>query len=315
MATTASLKQELATRGDQTPTAGPTIYDLIEAQKDEIARALPGVMSPDRFARIAFTTIRQTPKLLACTPASLIGALMLASQVGLEPGPQGLSYLVPRWSKKAQANEAQFMLGYRGIIELARRSGRILEIEAREVREHDGFWYEHGTESYLRHLPHEHVGLGGDRGQPVAYYGYAKFAEGGHFFEVLDLDQIHRRAKRSQSFDNGPWQTDFGSMARKTCIRAMEPFLPLSAEDRNVLAHDETVVTEIAPNLIDRQPTHPEPDDDPADLPGEDVPDDDLDDVDPHGDCPACGGPLLEQECRRYQGDVVHVGCIPPEDR
>src|SRR5436309_12826592 len=92
--TTAPAQQQ---QGNGAPRS---IYQLIEAQKQEIARALPKHMDADRLARVAITTLRQTPRLLECTPQSLLGALMLSAQLGLEPGPLGHAYLVPFYNRR-----------------------------------------------------------------------------------------------------------------------------------------------------------------------------------------------------------------------
>lgn len=216
-----------------------TINDLINRQRAEIARALPKHMDADRLARIAMTVVKSTPKLGECTPASLLGALMLSAQTGLEPGPLGHAYFIPRWNGKLQANECNWQLGYRGIIELAMRSGKLQSIEAREVCEHDHFEYRYGLDEKLDHQPR----MDGPRGELVAVWGLAKFKDGGHYFVVLSRDDIEDARARSDSgrTGKGPWATDYNAMARKTAIRRMAPFLPLQAEQAAVIAHDEAV--------------------------------------------------------------------------
>src|SRR5690554_5026431 len=124
-----------------------TLTALIERQKPEIARALPRHMDPDRLARIATTVMRQTPQLAQCTPESFLGALMTCAQLGLEPGPLGHAYLVP------YGREVTFVPGYRGLLELARRSGQIRTIAAHVVKQNDEFEFELGLEPKLVHRP------------------------------------------------------------------------------------------------------------------------------------------------------------------
>jgi recombination protein RecT len=225
-----------------------TITDLINRQRSEIARALPKHMDADRLARMALTTLKSTPGLLECTQSSLLGALMLSAQTGLEPGPMGHVYLVPRKIKGTK--ECQWMLGYKGIIELARRSGQLLSIEAREVCELDEFTYSYGLDEVLVHKPY----MGGDRGPIVAAWGLAKFKDGGHYFVVLSRSDIDAAKGRSDSAKQGygPWITDYAAMARKTVIRRMAPYLPLSAEQANAIAQDETVHTSIDEDMTSR---------------------------------------------------------------
>lgn len=227
-----------------------TIADVIKAQSAEIARALPKHMDAERLARIALTTIKTTPKLLECTQESLLGALMLSAQTGLEPGPLGHVYFVPRKIKGVQ--ECQWMLGYKGIIELARRSGEILSIEAREVCQRDEFRYSYGLDEELHHRPF----MDGDRGPLVAVWGLAKFKDGGHYFVVLSRADVDLAMSRSDSAKSGfgPWKTDYSAMARKTAIRRMAPYLPLSPEQAGAIAQDETVHTSIVPDMVSEPP-------------------------------------------------------------
>lgn len=244
------------------PAKKATIAELIERQKVEIARALPAAakMTPDRLARVALTTIKTSNKIASCTSESLLGALMTTAQLGLEPGPLGHAYFVP--FKKSQKNdrgqweswfEVQFIIGYKGILELARRSGNIRSIEARTVFENDHFDYAYGLEDRLEHRP-----VLKDRGDPIAYYGKALFHDGGHYFLVMSIDDVIRIRDRSKSYDkdrpSGPWHDDFDAMARKTVIRAMAPYLPLSTEMAQAFNVDETVRTSIDADALDAPP-------------------------------------------------------------
>jgi recombination protein RecT len=226
-------------------TTGMTVYDYIQRQTAEVALALPNNMSPERFARLVITQVRQTPKLAECTPQSLAAAMMLAAQLGVEPGPLGHCYLIPR--KNRGVDEVQFQLGYKGIIDLARRSGTIQSIEAREVCEHDDF-----TFALEENPPYHHTwDLHKPRGNAYAYYGFARFKDGGHYFLVLNIDQIEARRMRSATANSSysPWKTDYDAMARKTVIRAMQPYLPLSAEVARQMAVDETTRSTILPDM------------------------------------------------------------------
>lgn len=211
-----------------------SVAGLIEQLRPQIERALPQSMSADRFARIVLTTLRTSPGLAKCDPQSLMAACMLSAQLGLEPGPLGHAYFVPF------GREVTFIIGYRGMLDLARRSGEIKSIEAREVCENDRFEYEFGLEPKLKHVP-----ATGDRGKATHYYGIAKFADGSHYFEVLSKDDVDSYRKRSRAGDRGPWQTDYTAMARKTVIRRMAPYLPLSADAARAVASDEGVVTRL----------------------------------------------------------------------
>lgn len=240
-----------------------SIYELIDAQRSEISRALPKHMDADadRLARIAVTTLRQTPRLLECTSTSLLGALMLSAQLGLEPGPLGHCYFVPFWNKNAEwvddegrkrkgSYEVTWMIGYKGIIDLARRSGQLLSIEARPVYVRDEFEFAYGLDDKLVHRP----ALDGDRGEIRAFYGIARFKDGGRYFVVLSKDEVDSHRARSKSKDDGPWVTDYVPMGCKTVIRVMAPFLPLSPELAGAIEHDDAVHRDVAPDMIELPP-------------------------------------------------------------
>lgn len=222
------------------PTNGsgaPTIYDLLNRQKNEIARALPKHLDADRLLRIAITQVRQNPELAKCSQQSLLAAVMLSAQLGLEPGPLGHCYLIPR--KIRGQMEVQWMLGYKGIIDLARRSGQLVSIEAHEVRTEDIFEFSYGLDPVLTHT----YDLRKARGEAYAYYGVAHFKDGGRYFLVMGREEIEKRKARSSSAGGSysPWSSDYDAMAKKTVIRAMAPYLPVSAEILNGFNADDTV--------------------------------------------------------------------------
>ena len=110
------------------------VRDLLEKSKSEIAKALPKSITPERIARIALTTLRKNPALLDCDPSSFLGAVMQASQLGFEIDDNlGYVYLVPFFNKKTKRKEIQLIIGYRGLIELARRSGQLISIKSQSL--------------------------------------------------------------------------------------------------------------------------------------------------------------------------------------
>jgi recombination protein RecT len=218
-----------------------TIADLVEAQRDEIDRALPAAVSADRLVRVALTTLRTSPDLTECTPESFLGALMLSAQLGLEPGPLGHAYFVPRWNKNIKSKEVTFLLGYKGLIDLALRSERVETIEAHPVYETDEFAAEYGTDGFLRHTPN----FRRREGDPWLYYCICKLRGGGHQWLALNRDDVDARRQRSSASGKGPWVTDYDAMARKSCVRALAPYLPLSIHAAQAIARDESVHTGI----------------------------------------------------------------------
>mgnify|MGYP000909827057 CR=1 FL=1 len=235
------LAQKASGKAAKRRTPEQTIRRYLEQMAPEIQRALPKHLDADRLARIAMTTIRQTPKLLDCNIQSLLAAVMQSAQLGLEPNILGQAYIIP------YGKEAQFIIGYRGMIDLARRSGHIESIYAHPVYDQDDFDYEYGLDPKLRHKP-----AIGDRGQFIGAYGVAKFKDGGYHFEFMPKAEIDKRRGRSKASGNGPWVTDYEEMACKTVIRHMFKYLPISIEIMKQVEHtDETVKHEIMPDMTE----------------------------------------------------------------
>lgn len=226
-------------KATQAMTPAQTVQDYLRRMGPEIAKALPKHMDKDRMARIALTTIRTTPKLLACSIESLMAGIMQAAQLGLEPGQLGHCYLIP------YGNQATFIIGYKGMIDLARRSGNIKSIYTHCVYNNDDFSYQYGLNQDLKHVPAE-----GERGDFKGAYAVAHFVDGGYQFEYMTAAEIDKRRKRSKAANSGPWVTDFEEMAMKTVLRHMWKFLPISVEILSKVEHaDETVKSEIAEDM------------------------------------------------------------------
>ena len=197
-----------------------TIFDVIQAGAKQFATALPKHINTDRFVRIAITTIRQNPKLAQCSQESLLGALMVSAQLGLEPGTLGQCYLIP------YRRECQFQIGYKGMIELLRRSGQLKDIYAYSVYENDDFEITYGLDRNLIHKPNL-----ANKGNFLGCYCVAILKDDTRAFEYMTKEEIEAHAKKfSKTFGNGPWKTDFEAMAHKTVVKKMLKWLPLSVE-------------------------------------------------------------------------------------
>jgi recombination protein RecT len=119
---------------------------MLSAYKNHLALALPKHMNADRMARIALTAFRQNPQLEKCSPASIFAAVIVGSQLGLEPGVMGQAYLVP------YKDECQFIPGWQGYVDLVSRAGRA-SVWTGAVFEGDDFDYELGDSPFLKHRP------------------------------------------------------------------------------------------------------------------------------------------------------------------
>lgn len=221
--TTQALRN-VATGEQKNPVA--MFRGFLEKQKGQLAAALPKHVTPDRMIRLACTEFAKNPTLQKCTPTSVFGAIVQASQLGLEIGVLGQAYLVPYRNSRNNTYEAQFIPGYKGLIGLARRSGEVTSIETHIVYERDTFNLVLGIDSKVEHVPY----LEGDRGNPRLVYGVAKFRDGGYHFEWMPMVDVEKIRARSKASNNGPWVTDYEQMVRKTLIRRMANYLPMSVE-------------------------------------------------------------------------------------
>lgn len=216
--------------------------NAIKRQLDEgkrlIAQVAPKHLTADRMVRLAMLAVSKQPKLAECSPLSILKSMMVASELGLEPGGAlGHGYLVPYRVNQAKrgeparwVNECQFIAGYRGLAKLARNSGEIEIVEAHPVYPGDKFVVRRGTVSELVHEP-DYLS-GEDRGdKAVCYYALARYKSGAVQFEVMTRSQIERIMHATQSKgEYGPWVDHFDEMARKTCIRRLAKSLPLESE-------------------------------------------------------------------------------------
>ena len=213
-----------------------TIFDLIQLSKKQFNNALPQHINTDRFVRIAITTIRLNPKLAKCNPESLIGALMVSAQLGLEPGTLGQCYLIPFENKKAGTVECQFQIGYKGLIELLRRSGQLSDIYSYTVYENDDFNIEYGLSRTLTHKPNFD-----ERGEIKGFYAVAILKDGAKAFEYMTKDEItkHEEKYRKGSYKNDVWNKNFEEMAQKTVVKKLLKWLPVSVEFLEMANKDE----------------------------------------------------------------------------
>ena len=236
--------------------APKSIKQWITAMEPEIKKALPSVITPERFTRMAMTALSTNPKLGECTPQSFMGALMNAAQLGLEPNtPLGQAYLIPFSNSKKNPKtgqwdkvmEAQFQLGYKGLIDLAHRSGEFREIYAVVAYENDDFSYSFGLDRKLNHVP-----ANGDRGNPTHVYAVYKLTNGGFGFEVMTIDEVRKHANRfSKTVNNGPWQTDFEEMAKKTVLKKVLKYAPIKTEFVREMVQDGTIKTELSADMTE----------------------------------------------------------------
>lgn len=189
-----------------------TMQALIKSMEGEIKKALPSVLTPERFTRMVLSALSTTPALASCKPKSFLAAMMSAAQLGLEPN-SGLNqaFIIPY--KNHGELEAQFQIGYKGLIDLAYRSGEVEVVQAQVVYENDEFECEYGLNPKLMHKP-----ASSDRGKPIKVYAMFKTKSGGYGFEVMSMDDVRRHAEKySKAYksESSPWKSNFEEMAKR----------------------------------------------------------------------------------------------------
>ncbi len=252
-----------------------TLEEYIEQRKTQVEQMLPANMTIDRFLRIAYTAFRTTPKLADCTPQSIMGALLQAAQLGLEPNTEGQAYILPYTNtkyvnnKKTFVTEAQFQIGYKGYIELFYRHGAAQVLDMHTVYENDKFEYAYGSQPYLKHCP-----VLKNRGEVIAYYAVAMLRNGGSVFKVMSRDECIEHGKTHSKcfitrkwddnaktyiqvephFDpNSPWAKDVNAMCKKTVLIQLAKLLPKSVELQKALAMDSTTKSIIKKDMFEVQ--------------------------------------------------------------
>lgn len=227
---------------------GMSIPDMIKALQPEIRKALPSMITPERFTRMALSSLNNNPQLLECTPMSFIAALMDAAQLGLEPNtPLGQAYLIPYRNKDKGVMECQFQIGYKGLIDLAYRNDRLRSIEAHTVYENDEFYYELGLDARLKHIP-----AWDERGDIKGFYAVFKLDNGGYRFEVMsknDVDRFRDTYSKTANSAYSPWNISYEEMAKKTVIKKVLKYAPLKAEFKRALSLDESIKTDISMDM------------------------------------------------------------------
>ena len=150
---TAALQPKAA--GAVAKKKGSSVVEYLNDAKfqAQIAAALPKFLDTEHFVRSALTEFRLNPALAECSVPSVLGYFMQAAACGLEPASVlGQCYPVPFNNKRTGQKECQFLLSYRGMLAIARRSGEIASVVAEVVHEKDEFSIEYGMKPDLKHL-------------------------------------------------------------------------------------------------------------------------------------------------------------------
>ena len=224
------MGKELATvgRSDQFV----SLRDLLDKNKASLQAALPKHMNADRLIRVALTAWQKTPELANCSARSVLGAVMEAAQLGLEPdGMLGHAYLIP------YKGSAKLIPGYKGYIALGYRSGMVASFSAHVVYSNDHFDFSFGLDEKLDHKPC----MDGDRGTPICVYAVCKLKDGAHSMVVLTKTEVEKFRHRSQAPNSPAWTKDWDAMACKTAVRQLAKWIPQCPELQTAAGAEEAI--------------------------------------------------------------------------
>jgi len=248
-----SSKELMTTVQDQRANSNVRIRslgDLFRANQETLFESMPKHLNAERMIAVFLGCVRKTPKLLNCTVESVINAMRQAATYGLEPGDAlGHAYLVP------YKDECTFLAGYKGLIDMSRRSGNISTVYSEVVHEGDDFEYRLGSDPKMHHQP----ALDADRfKRPVTHvYAVFRLRDGGVQWKVMSCAEIdEHKKKHSQAWryaenvtkkKDSTWHTSWEKMARKTVLREMinSGEVPVSAELQQLANTEQRIESEV----------------------------------------------------------------------
>ncbi|GIW59991.1 MAG: hypothetical protein KatS3mg087_1057 [Patescibacteria group bacterium] len=197
-----------------------------------------GAIDPNRIVAGVLHLVINSPMLRECEWDSLVSSIVRSVRAGLDcTGTWGEGWIIPYRDKKSNRVMAEFVPGYRGLIKLALH-GNCNMIEARLVYEQDEFAIDYGSPNVLTHRPC----LSPDRGAVIGAYALAWIKGTSRpLIEYMTVDEINAIATRSKAYKVGPWQTDWGEMARKTVVRRLVKYLDLSSAAKEIIERADRV--------------------------------------------------------------------------
>jgi recombination protein RecT len=219
----------------------------LEDRRGGVADVAASNIDPERLMKVVLQTISRSDELMRCTTTpqgrlSIYRAIHEAASVGLEPtGAVGGAHLVP------YGGEAQLIYDYRGLIQLARRSGEVRKVVARVVRTRDHFEVTQGSTEELVHVPY----LDGDAGAPTHVYCVVTFRDGTTQFDWDTWAWVQTVKRRAPGGGRrGPWSTDEVEMAKKSIIRRAMKLVPQAVEVATAIAYEEAREAHTAPVAV-----------------------------------------------------------------
>ena len=178
--------------------------------------------------------------LQGCDPNSVYGAVMKSASLDLSVDPNlGQAWIIPYNTKDGKL--AQFQLGYKGFIQLAKRSGQYVKLNAVPVYEGQFKSFDPLTED----IELDWNGKTSDK--VVGFVGYFKELNGFEKTVYWTAEEMEAHAlkysKNYAKYKKGLWAEDFIKMGRKTALKLMlSQWGTLSIDMQTAINTDQSII-------------------------------------------------------------------------
>lgn len=217
--------------GKQLTTSSSGVVSQLQSKEfvQQLRRGAPRDVDAERMARIALTIVRQDPKIASCDPQSLLGAVMMCAQTGLEPGPMQHCAIIP------YGKRATWQIMVKGLLHLLYRSDRIAAVQAGVARKGDRFSFDEGSAPFIKFRR----SLTLRERERIAAFASIIPREGPPLVRVMPIWEVERIRDQYAQATSGPWVTEFDEMAQKTVIKRLAKLAPVSAELTRAISWDD----------------------------------------------------------------------------
>lgn len=214
--------------------------DYLGARKAFIATLLGDTnLNAEQVVGAALALIAATPALWPCDTESVYDAVIAAAKRNLLVGPEGYAWLIPYKENDKDGKFvrwiAQYQLGYKGVLQLMRRSAVYSLVTDFIVYENDKLTVRQGTNGAFDFEPR----VFGNRGKIRGYVAFAKQTNGDFIYEAMTPAEVDKIRARSKAANSPAWLNDYDRMALKAVIKRLGTHAELSAEDMRLLKEDD----------------------------------------------------------------------------
>jgi len=212
--------------------------------REDVLKRLESVLGKraSTFATSVVQIVNQSSQLQKCDPVSIMNSAMVAATLDLPVNAQlGFAWVVP------YGQQAQFQIGWKGLVQLAQRTGQYLKINVVEVYEPQFKSWDALSETLDADFSEAETGV------VVGYCAYFKMLNGFEKVVYWTSEKVQKHAQKySKSYKNGPWQSEFDKMAKKTVLKNMlSQWGYLSVEMQQAIRVDQSVIKDESAESIE----------------------------------------------------------------